>query len=35
MKDILVILTGGTVGSCVKDGSIDIGSDSKYTVIEM
>ena len=34
MKDILVILTGGTLGSCIKNGSIDIDNSSKCMVVE-
>ena len=34
MKDILVILTGGTIGSCIKNGSIDIDNSSKCMVVE-
>ena len=34
MKDILVILTGGTIGSCIKNGSINIDNSSKCMVVE-
>ena len=34
MKKILVLFTGGTIGSITTDGIIDVEREGKYAVVE-
>ena len=34
MKKILVLFTGGTIGSATNDGIIDVEREGKYAVVE-
>jgi len=35
MKDILVVLTGGTIGSRIRGQWVDVNDTSAYTLIEL